>query len=338
MKKYNFLVLTDHRKHSDQNSLYALVAALSVHEQCEQVYVASRGNQKNTSFFEAMSTTCVEATAATASFAFEEKGQQFLERTVRVDIKTVDVVIMRLPRPVSDEFLMHLVAIARDKVFVNHPLGILRTSTKEFLLNFSQVCPPMVLCHSTVEVLNFAKQYPIVLKPLKEYGGKGIAKVANNQVVVGDDAPIDIGTYLEQIQTPLEQDGYLAMKFLKNVSKGDKRILVVNGELLAASLRLPAVDSWLCNVAQGGTSIAATITKEEEQIIKQIAPVLLKEGIVIFGADTLVGDNGKRVLSEVNTLSIGGFPQAATQTGLPIVEMAINNIINYVNIKVNGKA
>lgn len=331
MKKYNFLVLTEHTKHSDQNSLYALVAELAGHEQSNQVYVASRGNCENKSFFEEKKSSEVAATLATTSFAFQEDGAQFLENTTRVDIQSVDVVFMRLPRPVSDEFLEHLVEIAPQQVFVNNPKGIIKTSTKAFLLNFPSVCPPMTLCRSVVDVFNFASKYPIVLKPLREYGGKGVVKVANHKVYGGDNKAKPIKEYLMEIKEELEEGGYLAMKFLKNVSEGDKRILVVNGKVLASSLRLPAPDSWLCNVAQGGKSVPSTVSPEEETIIEEIAPALLKEGIVMFGADTLVDDNGKRILSEVNTLSIGGFPQAQEQTGMPVVKMAIDHIIAYVN-------
>lgn len=335
MKKYNFLVLTEHTKHSEHNSLYALVAELAGHEQCNQIYVASRGNPENKSFFDDRTSSKVEARLGNTSFAYQADGMPFLEGTTSVDIQTVDVVFMRLPRPVTDAFLEHLVAIAPKQVFVNNPKGIIKTSTKEFLLNIPSVCPPMTLCRSVAEVLDFASKYAIVLKPLREYGGKGVVKVEQGAVFEGDSKPKALEEYLRGIKEELEKDGYLAMKFLKNVSEGDKRILVVNGEILASSLRLPAPDSWLCNVAQGGTSVPSVVSPEEEKIIQKIAPVLLKEGIVMFGADTLVDDNGQRILSEVNTLSIGGFPQAEVQTGKPVVKMAIDNIIAYVNQKVN---
>jgi glutathione synthase len=186
------------------------------------------------------------------------------------------------------------------------------------------------LCHSIEEILDFAAKFPIVLKPLKEYGGKGLLKI--NGAELNDGAlNFDTKTYLQQQKKYIETEGYLAMKFLKNVSKGDKRILVVNGKILAASLRLPAENSWLCNVAQGGTSVASEVDADEIKMIETITPKLLEAGILIFGADTLVNDDGKRILSEVNTLSIGGFPQAEKQTGKPILQLTIDEIINYVN-------
>ncbi len=65
-------------------------------------------------------------------------------------------------------------------------------------------------------------------------------------------------------------------------------------------------------------------------MIELIGPALKAEGILIFGADTLVNDDGKRVLSEVNTLSIGGFPPTQAQSGRPVVAQTIEKIVNYV--------
>ena len=76
------------------------------------------------------------------------------------------------------------------------------------------------------------------------------------------------------------------MQFLEGVRNGDKRVLVVNGQILAASLRLPAPDSWLCNVAQGGTSIAAEVTPEEQRMVAEIAPALLAKGVVFLSGWT----------------------------------------------------
>lgn len=331
MRNYNCLVLTDHSGHSEQNSLYALVSALAQHQQCACVQVASRANPQNTAFFELQEGRGLHAIQVAHDFVFDPSGQQFSTNTQLVDIGAVDFIFMRLPRPITEHFLDYLVQVAPQAIFVNHPEGIIKTSTKAFLTQFPELCPPMQLCYSQEDVKAFAAQFPIVLKPLREYGGKGIVRIEDGQVTLGVEGKQDLDSYLQTIQEELKTEGYLAMKFLKNVSQGDKRILVVNGEILGASLRLPAPDSWLCNVAQGGQSILATVTPEEKAMVVHLIPHLLSVGIVIFGMDTLTNDDGQRVLSEVNTLSVGGFPQAAAQTGLPVVESAINGIINYVN-------
>ena len=114
------------------------------------------------------------------------------------------------------------------------------------------------------------------------------------------------------------------------MEQGDKRIIVVNGNILGASLRLPPADSWICNVSLGGTSSITDVSQEEYHIVETIDPILSKMGIVMYGVDTLVGDDNKRVLSEINTTSIGGLPQIARLKNEPLVEKAINLILAYV--------
>jgi len=79
----------------------------------------------------------------------------------------------------------------------------------------------------------------------------------------------------------------------------------------------------------GGSSNLAEVEAEERRIVEAINPILSKMGIVMYGLDTLVGDDGKRVLSEINTTSIGGLPQIAALKKLPLVEEAIDLIWSY---------
>jgi glutathione synthase len=123
---------------------------------------------------------------------------------------------------------------------------------------------------------------------------------------------------------------YLAVRYLKNVRQGDKRIIVIDGQVMGASLRLPAEQSWICNVAMGGSSHYTEVAPEEIEIIQSIDPMLSSNGVVMYGVDTLVGDDGKRVLSEINTTSIGGLPQIAQLTGEPIVRRGIDLIVKNV--------
>jgi glutathione synthase len=332
-KALKFLVLTDHSGHSEHNSIYPLIRELVKHPQIHSVDIASRGVFENDKFFKNKKLDGLHVVAVDTDFQYQESGEQFSQALKKVDYKSYDAVWLRLPRPVEDDFLLWLEDEV-DGVIFNRPRGILETSNKSFLLEIQKVCPPIKKVHTVEEVLSFALQMDIVLKPLKEYGGRGLIKISDGMVDDGKEIH-NAKAYLVQLEPALRRDGYLAMKFLKNVSKGDKRILVVNGELLAASLRLPAEGSWLCNVAQGGTSVATEVTNEEREIIEFISPILTEKGIVMFGADTLTDDDGKRVLSEVNTLSIGGFPHAEAQTGKPIISITIQKIIDYVRTRID---
>ena len=325
---YRILVLTDHSGHSDQNSIYDILNQLLVHPRCHSIDVASRGLPENHLFFHGLQRNALLGCSVDAQFKFTTSGEYFKKSVKKLVINDYDLVLMRLPRPVSDDFLRWIEEVFSKAVIVNRPTGIIVTSNKKFLINFPKLCPDVRLCHSVEAVKEEIAKYPIVLKPLKEYGGKGLLKI-NEDVVDDGMNEYDTDTYFTSMQDVLHTEGYLSMKYLKNVDQGDKRILVVGGEILAASLRLPPPDSWLCNVAMGGTSIASTVTKEEKEIVAQIDPMLSKKGILIYGVDTLVNDEGKRVLSEINTLSIGGFPQAEAQSGKPIINTLTNKIFEY---------
>ena len=330
MKTYKVLVLTDHSHHSDQNSIYALLNEMKGHPQCQQIDVSSRGMQENMYFYEGMQRDGLFGCKVSPDFAYTKEGKYFNINLRKLKVKEYQLVFLRLPRPISDEFLSWIEEVFSHATIINKPSGILATSSKKYLLNFPELCPDVRLCMTVKDILEEASKFPIVLKPLKEYGGKGLLRIDGDILDDGNEE-YDTLHYLNALSDDIENEGMLSMKYLKNVSEGDKRILVVGGEILAGSLRLPAKGSWLCNVAQGGKSVPTEISDEEKEIIKKINPKLMAHGIVIYGADTLVDDNGKRILSEVNTLSIGGFPQAEAQSGKPIIKQTINKIFQYAN-------
>ena len=313
MRQLSFLILTDHSGHTRENSLYSLVSTLAEDSRCAHVSVASRGDERNAAFF-AGAGARVKGLRALTGLNYEADGQLFKAADHDIDPTKFDVIWLRLPHPVAPNFFAYLTKLTDQAppLIVNNPLGILRTGNKAFLLDFPDLTPPIRLVRDRESARDFAREFPLVLKPLEDYGGRGIIRV---------DGPDDVPAELKQ--------PYLAMKFLRNVSQGDKRILVVNGNILAASLRIPAPGQWLCNVAQGGKSVGAEIEPEEESIINTLVPELFRQGICFCGIDTLVDDNGKRVLSEINTLSIGGFPQAEKQTGRPILQQTINELFSY---------
>lgn len=317
MSTYRLLILTDHATHSKENSLYAIGRHLLGHPNCERIDIASRSHPLNQGFFKHLNSRKLWVKTIDASFDFDPSGRQLIEDAQHLqDVSNYDFIFLRLPRPIPKGFFEFLEKRFNPQRIVNRPSGIQETGSKAFLLNFQEHCPPIRLCHSIQDIEDFKQNFTIVLKPIESYGGKGICKVDGEKVWEGNSV-MEWKTYAQQL-TP-QDFPILAMQFLKNVHLGDKRILVVNGEVLGTSLRLPAKDSWMCNVAQGGSSVQTTITPEEMEMVKKVSPLLIQKGILIFGMDTLTGDDGKRVLSEINTLSIGGFPQIQQLSGKPVL-------------------
>ncbi|MEM6396208.1 MAG: glutathione synthetase [Bacteroidota bacterium] len=336
MTKVRFLILTDHSGHSEHNSLYALTRALAADARTKSVLVASRGDKRNEAFFTGDLEAKIYVAKATAHFDFEADGRQFISSNLTTTFKEAETVWLRLPPSEDQQFLSELIEYSPspsagvNPVIINHPAGIIETGSKAFLANFSEHTAPIKRIFSELDFRRWIAQHETVLKPLQAYGGRGIVRIQNEQVEEnGQLHPLD--RWIDANRHSIESGHYLAMKFLKNVSQGDKRILVVNGHILGASLRIPAEGNWLCNVAQGGSAIPADVSPEEEGMIAAISPVLLDKGVVIFGADTLVDDDGRRVLSELNTNSIGGFPQAEAQSNRPVLKQTIDGIYDYLD-------
>jgi len=325
MKKNNVLILTDHSNHSKENSLYPLALTMLKHERTNRIAIASRANKENAPFFNGENKAALFVTTINEKFAFTENGAS-LSQTSKVDPSTYDLIWLRMPPPLSEPFLAFIQDYFKGQFIINHPKAIYKTGSKAFLTNFPDLCPPLKICNTVADIIAFKERFPIVLKPFREYGGKGIVKVDGDEVWLGNEK-----TGFKDFIKTLKDDHleYLGVKYLKNVSAGDKRIVVVNGEIMGASLRLPAKNSWLCNVAMGGSSNLAEVDENEKKIIEKINPILSEMGIVMYGVDTLMGDNGKRVLSEINTTSIGGLPQIAELKKLNLVEQAIDLIWKY---------
>lgn len=167
--------------------------------------------------------------------------------------------------------------------------------------------PPIELCSTLADVQNVYAKMPVVLKPLYGFGGKNNILLSHERCIYNGDV-----SNWEAIQQSLEysfanKEQWLAMQYLPRYHEGDKRILVVAGEVVGASLRLPLKSNWLCNISSGGRSVQTQVNDNELAMVSKIANKLDLHGIQIFGIDTLVADNGKRVLSEINTLCPGGF-------------------------------
>ncbi len=332
MNKKHVLILTDHSKHSSENSLYALAVAMLEHPMTEDVCIASRANEINADFFSCVPDAALWATQIDQSFRYRTEEHPLDRVEQKVSLDDYAFVWLRMPPPLSNEFLHYLEQRFNKALVINNPSAIELTGSKAFLINFPSVCPPMKLCTSLEDIEAFRKLFPIVLKPYNEYGGRGIVKIDNGMVSEGS-STYPFEAFAEKYkQQPVD---YLGVKFLKNVTEGDKRIVVVNGKVLGASVRMPAENSWICNVAMGGSSGMAEVEAEEYEIIKVINPKLTELGIVMYGVDTLVDDDGKRVLSEINTTSIGGLPQIAAMREEPLVEKAIDLIWDYYLEKTN---
>ncbi|HMQ08400.1 MAG TPA: glutathione synthetase [Saprospiraceae bacterium] len=324
----NILILTDYSRHDPENSVYSIARALQQQPEVSQVWSASRHDERNHLFFYEQTGSSLFGTVVDKRFTFEHIKMN-TEKTMLISLESVDFIFLRLPRPVLLSFFVDLATHFPEKKIINRPSGIIKTSNKAFIRRFKKWIPPTQLVNSWRAIEELTHRHAIVLKPLENYGGRGIIKIENGKVSVED----KIQYSLEDFKKVYKQSrqAYLAMKFLKNVHLGDKRLVVAGRDIISVSLRFPRPGGWLCNVAQGGTAVPSYADDRELQMVEEVSTTLIKEGIFLFGLDTLVDDEGNRVLSEINTLSVGGIFPAEKQTGQPVSDLLAQKLVKYCN-------
>jgi glutathione synthase len=322
----NLLIVTDHSTHYATNSLYELAVALMSGRGKKNIWVCSRALPENLEFFEGKEDAPIYATLVNKKFSFHPLGFYLHQAVVELRREDINAVIVRMPQPLNKRFLQSLEIFIPARKIVNSPKGTIETSSKEFLLQVKHLCPSPVLCRSVNDAVDLSRENEIVLKPLYSYGGVGIVRLSLQYYWEGDKRyPASaVSHFLKEDDFPM-----LAMNYLPNVTFGDKRTIVVNQQIVGSALRLPAPDSWICNVAHGGRAIMAQPDEQELKIERELTPILFEKGVVMYGFDTLVADKGLRVLSEINTLSIGGLGPMRELSGKPILKQTAQLLWDY---------
>jgi glutathione synthase len=326
--KHRLLVVTDHSTHSSANSLYEIAAALENDSRGYDVWVCSKGLAENQFFFAGKPKRTVLASEVRGNFSFDPDGSYIKETAQELPLSMIDSILVRMPQPLDRNFLLSLVNIVPRKKIINDPEGTIETSSKEFLMKLSHLCPSLKMCYSLEEAIELSHIHEIVLKPLYSYGGRGIVRLSTRYYWVGTQR-----FAIEEIYNLLPDEYFpmLAMRYLPNVSHGDKRTIIVNRQIMGSALRLPPANSWICNVAQGGHAVISEPDEAELKIEKELTPLLFQKGVVMYGFDTLVDDNGIRVLSEINTLSIGGLGPIEEMSGKPVLKHTAALLWDYLD-------
>ena len=239
-----------------------------------------------------------------------------------IALAELDAILMRKDPPFDSEYLYscHILALAEQQggLVVNSPSALCNHNEKLFIAQFPQLCSPTLVSRDTQLVLDFLQEHQdIILKPLDGMGGATIFRVKQ-----GD------GNTNVILET-MSQGGVnsiMAQKFIPNISAGDKRILVVNGEPVDYCLaRIPAKGENRGNIAAGGTGVGQPLSVRDREIADTIGPVLRERGILFAGLD-VIGDN----LTEINITSPTCIRELDKQFDLDIA----GDLINVIEAKI----
>jgi len=228
-------------------------------------------------------------------------------------LQSMNAVIMRKDPPFDSEYFYatHLLSQAERegaRVF-NSPLALREHPEKLALMEFAQFASPTLVTRSPQAIRDFhAKHQDIILKPLDGMGGMGIFRIK--------DDGLNLGSIIET----LNRDGstsVMVQKFLPQITQGDKRVLVIDGEPVPFALaRIPQGNEVRGNLAAGGKGVAQALSQRDRYIAESIGPVLAKRGLLLIGLD-IIGD----CLTEINVTSPTCFREITDQTGFDVPAM-----------------
>ncbi|HEY3302138.1 MAG TPA: glutathione synthase [Candidatus Binatia bacterium] len=212
-----------------------------------------------------------------------------------------DVILMRKDPPFDMKFFFatHLLSLVDERkcLVVNHPLGLREANEKLYALNFSELIPPTLVGSSIERLKQFMTDQggEMIIKPLDGCGGSGIFYL--NQKDRNTNALLEAAT--NNGTNPI-----MAQRYIPEVRKGDKRIIVLNGEPLGALLRIPREDETRSNLHVGGEAMKASLDARDLEICRVMAPSLKQLGLYFVGLDVIGG-----YLTEVNVTSPTGVQE-----------------------------
>ena len=222
------------------------------------------------------------------------------------DLSEFDVVLLRQDPPFDMAYITstHFLDVVHPKTLVvNNPTEVRNAPEKLFVTGFPGVQPPTLITSDVEAIYDFrARHGDIVLKPLYGGGGSGVARL------LADDPNLDA---LLDLHRMIGREPVIAQKFIPAVSKGDKRILLVDGEPVGAINRVPNAGQIRSNLAVGGRAEAVELTARDKELCAIIGPELKKRGLMFVGID-VIGD----YLTEINVTSPTGARALERFTGV----------------------
>src|SRR5262245_36464887 len=228
----------------------------------------------------------------------DEGGSHFAaDPEERVDLGTFDVVHMRQDPPFDMNYITstHLLEHIHPKTLVvNDPKEVRNAPEKLYVTGFPDLMPETLITRDARELIQFRKRHShIILKPLYGNGGAGVFRLAEEDQ--------NFASLVELFQQSFREP-FIAQRYLPEVRKGDKRIILVDGEPVGAINRVPAVDENRSNMHVGGRPEPSALTAREKDICARIGPELRKRGLIFVGID-VIGD----YLTEINVTSPTGI-------------------------------
>jgi glutathione synthase len=218
-----------------------------------------------------------------------------LQEPTDTDLAELDVVLMRKDPPFDNEYIYSTYILEAAErlgtLIVNRCQSLRDCNEKVFATQFPECCPPVLVSADMNRLRQFHQDRgDAIFKPLDGMGGSAIFRVK-------PDDP-NVSVILETL-TEMGQQTIMAQQFIPQIDAGDKRILMINGEVVPYALaRVPLAGETRGNLAAGGTGVAQPLTERDKEIAATVGPSLREKGLYFVGLD-VIGD----FLTEINVTS-----------------------------------
>ena len=215
------------------------------------------------------------------------------------NLEKFNAIFIRQDPPFNMEYISntYLLSQLQNPILINDPSEVRNFPEKHIMMNFPELTPPTLISSNIPSILAFIKLHKeVILKPAYGNGGIGIEKIKVNQP--------NMKKFLTKYISKFQNNPVIIQKFLKNFNKGDKRIILVNGQVKGAVLRVPKKNSIKANFHAGGTAVKTTISLREKQICSTIKNFLKSKKLSFVGIDVIDG-----YLTEINITSPTGIQE-----------------------------
>ncbi len=228
-----------------------------------------------------------------------------------VDLADWDVVLLRQDPPFDMGYITttHLLERIHPKTLVvNDPAHVRNAPEKVWVLEFQDLMPPTLVTRNPEDVKTFRERYEdIIIKPLYGNGGASVFRVAPGDT--------NLNSLIELFQTVFREP-FMVQQYRPEVRGGDKRIILIDGEVVGAINRVPAADETRSNMHVGGQAVATELTARDIEICERLKPELKRRGLIFTGID-VIGP----YLTEINVTSPTGIRQVKDFGGADIAAL-----------------
>ena len=240
-----------------------------------------------------------------------------IKNKINVDLENFSAIFIRQDPPYDMKYISNTYLLEKLKkpMVINNPSELRNFPEKHIMMNFPDLTPSTIISSDVEVLIKFIeKNNEVILKPAYGNGGLGIVKI--------DASKKNIKNFLSKYINQFSNNPIIAQRFLKNYIKGDKRVILINGNVKGSVLRVPKKNSIKSNFHAGGSAVKTSLNKKEKLICQKIKNFLIKKRLYFVGIDIIDG-----FLTEINITSPTGIQEINRLDGVNIEKSIIDFVL-----------